>query len=106
MYYLKNLDGVYINGFLNKVGDVHNDILKSYIDMGFFMFLYFIYYFIVSNYFYFYSKGCIKTSILYLILISYTVVLMLFDNIIRYDLYLITLFAIPMLYKKEEIEYK
>lgn len=101
-YYLKNLDGIYINGFLNKVGDVHNDILKNYIDLGFFMFLYYMWSIIVGNIIYFIRKRCHSLSMLYFLLMFYTIILMLVDNIMRYDLYLLTFFLIILTYKKSE----
>lgn len=102
MYYLKNLNGVYINGVLNKVGDVHNDILKMYIDVGFFPFIYYVWYLLIGNLNYFLKKNLIKTGRLYFIIMIYTVILMFTDNIMRYDLYLMTLFLIPMLRKSNE----
>lgn len=103
MYYLKNLEGVYINGYLNRVGDVHNDILKSYIDLGFFMFAYLIWFLFVKNTIFFIKKQCRATANLYGLMMLYTMLLMFVDNILRYDLYIISLFSISFLNMKEEI---
>ena len=104
MYYLKNLDGIYINDFLNKVGDVHNDILKTYIDVGFWGFIFYMWYLFVKNLKFFLRKNCVETASLYFLLMIYTVFLMFVDNIMRYDLYLMSLFLIPMVYKRCEEE--
>lgn len=104
MYYLKNLNGIYINDFLNKVGDVHNDILKTYIDVGFWGFIFYMWYLFVKNLKFFLRKNCVETASLYFLLMIYTVFLMFVDNIMRYDLYLISLFLIPMVYKRCEEE--
>lgn len=101
-YYLHNIDGVYIYGYINKVGDVHNDILKTYIDAGFLMFIFYMWFLFISNLRFFLRKCCIKSALLYFLLISYTFILMFCDNIMRYDLYLLALFAIPMTYKRKE----
>lgn len=50
----------------------------------------------------FFEKNLIKTGRLYFIIMIYTVILMFTDNIMRYDLYLMTLFLIPMLRKSNE----
>lgn len=102
MYYLKNLRGVYINGALNKVGDVHNDILKSYVDVGLLFFVFYMWYLFIANLKFFLKKRCVDSALLYFLLMVYTVFLMFVDNIMRYDLYLLTLFLIPMSYKKKE----
>lgn len=104
MYYLKNLNGIYINGFLNKVGDVHNDILKTYIDVGFWGFIFYMWYLFVRNLKFYLRKNCVETASLYFLLMIYTVFLMFVDNIMRYDLYLMSLFLIPMVYKRCEEE--
>lgn len=104
MYYLNNLGGIYINGFLNKIGDVHNDILKTYVDVGFFLFIYFMWYLLIGNLKFFVKKKCVDTALLYFLLMVYTVFLMFVDNIMRYDLYLLTLFLITMSYRKKEEE--
>lgn len=104
MFYLKNLKGIYINGFLNKVGDVHNDILKAYIDVGFLGFIFYMWYLFVRNLKFFMKKNCVETATLYFLLMIYTVFLMFVDNIMRYDLYLMSLFLIPMVYKRCEEE--
>lgn len=101
-YHFKSIGGIYFNGHWNTVGDAHNDILKAYIDFGFICFVLFISFFTVGNIRY-YKKRMNKTALLFALLITYTVILVFTDNIMRYDLYLIVLYMIPVVCATNEI---
>ena len=76
-------------------GDVHNDILKTYIDIGFIPFALYIIWFIKGNIDYYIKRNRIQTAHLFFLLILYTVILMFTDNIMRYSLFLLVLYLMP-----------
>lgn len=80
---------------LYGMGDLHNDILKMYIEIGFWGFSAFFINMIILQ-----TNRLIKihykTGIVYFTLIIYTMILCFTDNILRYNTYLIVFYMIPL----------
>ena len=63
---------------------MHNDLLMMYIELGFFPFLIWIYYIIISQTIYFFRKYGNRCGLLYFVLMLYLVVTYATDNTIYY----------------------
>lgn len=80
---------------LHSIGDLHNDILKMYIELGFFGFFGFFINMIIfqTNRL---LKMHYKVGIIYFTILIYTLILCFTDNILRYNVYLIVFYMIPL----------
>lgn len=83
-------------GYWMIAGDVHNDILKTYIDVGFIPFIVYFVWFIRMNVNYYLKRKRVQTAFLFFLVTFYTVILMFTDNIMRYSLYLLVLYLVPV----------
>lgn len=88
--------------YLREIRDIHNDLLKMYIELGFLIsFLYFM------NLVLFQAKRIYKklsknAAKLYFILIVYTIVICTTDNILRYNDYIMILNLLPFIVYLQE----
>lgn len=82
-------NGVFANGILVQIQDAHNDILKLYIDLGFIPFIIFLLFLSCVPVLYYLSNKMYKSSIIYLSILTYVIIEMFTDNVIRYSIFLI-----------------
>lgn len=87
-----------VKGLLFGIGDLHNDILKYYIELGFVGSLT-----LFVNYFVLQTNRLIKrcdrnVAILYLVLTFFTFIIMCSDNVSRYSQYILSYSMIPFSY--------
>lgn len=86
-----------------KVGGVHSDILKMYIENGFFMFLWWLSYYLIRVPKIYLNKFGFKSMSLYCYLIIYTFILYFTDNVENYLIYQYMLIMIPICFSVENL---
>lgn len=96
MYHYDINNGIFYNNLFIRIQDVHNDILKTYICIGFIPFVLYMWYFTIGNLQHYIRKKRKSSSVIYFVIILYAVILMFTDNIMRYNLFLTVLYLIPI----------
>ncbi len=77
------------------IGDLHNDILKMYIELGFIGALLFFANMVIFQTNRLFRNFDYRVGVKYFTLVVYTLILCFTDNILRYNTYLIVFFMIP-----------
>lgn len=106
MNYLNNYIISGGSNYWQIAGDVHNDILKTYIDIGCIPFIAYILWFIIGNINFYIKRNQIQTAYMLFLLTFYSVILMFTDNVMRYSLFLMALFLIPVVINDIEKRHK
>lgn len=88
------------------IGDVHSDILKLFIELGFWGFTLFFIYFIFINRIQLKRLFSAKMAEYYFLITTYTMILCFTDNILRYRDYLLFIFILPYCTYLSEINQK
>ena len=88
----------YADWSLYGIGDIHNDILKYYIELGFIGSLLFFSNYLIFQYKRILKKFNYKVALLYFILTIFTFIVYLTDNVSRYLQYILIYTMIPYVY--------
>lgn len=94
--------GVFAYGDMQNVGDMHNDILKIYLEAGYYLFFVFFLCFFTLNLIYYIKKQYTKTAVFYFIMSIYSFLLMVTDNILRYTLFLVFFYLSVVVIQSKE----